>query len=140
METSFTQGAANNFEVKPLQQNTKKAKSTENHYVNNDLLRLELIKSGKRNELTPFAVEMLLCMVDNIQSSFVYKYYQDKEDCKSSAVEVILRNWYQYDVTRHNAFAFFTRMIYNGIYAGWNHINKNDQQTISFSAIFKETI
>ena len=117
----------------------KKEKTTK-HYVNNDLLRFELIKSKQHQTLTKFAVEMLLCMVDNIQSSFVYKNYADKEDCKSSAVEVILRNWDQYDATRHNPFAFFTRMIYNGLFAGWNHLNEKNKQTISISAIFKENI
>lgn len=113
---------------------------TKKHYVDNNLFRIELIKSNAQKKLTNPAIEMLMLMISNIQTPFHYQNNADKEDCRSSAIEVVLRNWESYDVTRQNAFAYFTRMIYNGLYAGWNYINEKNKKTISFSNIFQESI
>jgi hypothetical protein len=113
--------------------------SNKKHYVDNDMLRLELIKSKANGQLTNNATNMLLTMIDKIQSTFLYTNKHDKEDCRSYAIEVLLKNWHKYDIVRQNAFAFFTRTIYNGLFAGWNTIT-DQKQTISISMIFKESI
>lgn len=107
-------------------------------YVDKDSLRLELIVSNNNGKLTPKAIEMFLLMIEKIQSSFKYVYEQDKEDCASAALEVILNKWQKYDCEKLNAFAYFTRMIYNGLFAGWNLLAKHRTQ-FSTSAIFTES-
>lgn len=108
------------------------------NYVDKELLRLELIISNVKGELTPKALEMLLLMVTKIQSSFKYVDDQDREDCASNAIEVVLKNWSKYDPERFNAFAYFTRMIYNGLFAGWNELTKHRAEH-SISTIFTES-
>lgn len=112
----------------------------DNHYVDNEMLRVEIIKSKTRRSLTPNATEMLILMVDHIQSSFTYRNQADKQDCRSSAIEVVLNNWSGCDVLKEKPFAWFTRMIYNGLYAGWNHIRAERKNTISLDAIFRESV
>ena len=107
-------------------------------YVNPESFRLELIASNVRGELTTNCLNMLLLMVDRIQRSFTYVDPQDKEDCASEAITVVLMKWKKYDVTRQNPFAYFTRVIYNGLYAGWNKLNKN-RTPFSYSNIFTES-
>ena len=108
------------------------------NYVNNESLRLELILSHNRDELTSKCVDMFLLMIEKIQSSFKYVNYQDKEDCASHAMFVILDKWRQFNIDRQNAFAWFTRVIYNGIYAGWNELNKKRAE-FSLSNVFIES-
>lgn len=109
------------------------------NYINKESFRLELISSNVNGELSPKCVEMLLLMIDRIQRSFKYINPQDKEDCRSAAIETVLKNWQKYDASRVNAFAYFTRMIYNGLYAGWNEITKKRVE-FSTSNIFTESI
>lgn len=108
------------------------------NYVDKDSFRLELISSNVNDELTPKAVDMFILMVDRIQSSFKYDDYQDKEDCRAAALEVCMKNWKKFDVSRPNPFAFFTRTIYNGLYAGWNELVKH-RADHSYSEIFTES-
>lgn len=113
--------------------------SNKKHYVDNTSLRLELIKCHNEDKLTDKALNMLILMVDKIQLSFKYDDPQDKEDCRSSAIEVILTKWKSCDLTQPRPFAYFTRMIYNGLYAGWNALAKH-RADVSISNIFDESI
>ena len=109
------------------------------NYVNNKELRKEMIISLNNNELTSSALNMLLLMVDNIQSKFKYDNEDDKYDCRSHAVEGILTKWWKYKPTYENTFSFFTQMIKNDLYAGWNKLNKR-KADFSTSNIFIEPI
>lgn len=113
--------------------------SKKKHYVNNSSFRLEILKSIEDKKLTAQAIEMYTKIVENIQHPFKYKFDSDREDCRSTAVEVFLLNWHKYDIARSNTFAFFTRMAYNGIYAGWRELSKNREE-FSYSNIFQEKI
>jgi len=103
----------------------RKISKNSSFYVDPDELRNEIILSKKKGELTPRALEMLILMSDEIAKNFTYKYQQDREDCVSSAIEDILRYWKGYDEEQSdNAFAYFTRMIWNGLKKGWNKLYK----------------
>jgi len=103
----------------------RKISKNSNYYVDPDELRNEIIKSKKNGELTPRSLDMLILMSDEIAKNFTYKYHQDREDCVSSAIEDILRYWKGYDEEKSdNAFAYFTRMIWNGLKKGWNKLYK----------------
>jgi hypothetical protein len=114
-------------------------KKSKNYYVNPESFRLALIESNVNGELTPACVAMLMKMVDKIQLSFKYVDPQDKEDCHSAALEVVLTKWKKYDCSRDNPFAYFTRIIYNGLYAGWNQLAKGRAEH-SLSQVFTEDV
>lgn len=120
-----------------LEKETKSKKKSSN-YVNPDSFRLALIESNVKGELTPACVSMLILMVGKIQSSFKYADPMDKEDCHSAALEVVLTKWQKYDCERDNPFAYFTRMIYNGLFAGWNTLAKHRAEH-SLSNVFIES-
>lgn len=109
------------------------------NYINKETLRLEIIKSLADEKLSLKAVEMFQLMIDKQQKSFSYIYPQDKEDTNSHAMEVVLKNWHKYNPTKFNAFAYYTRMIYNGLYAGWNELTKK-RADFSLSNIFTESV
>jgi hypothetical protein len=109
------------------------------NYINKETLRLEVIKSLAEGKLTPKCVELFQLMIDKQQTSFKYVDYQDKEDTNSHAMEVVLKNWHKYDPTRFNAFSYYTSMIYNGLYAGWNELTKK-RADFSLSNIFTESV
>jgi hypothetical protein len=115
-----------------------KEKKQPKNYVVPELFRLELIASNVKGELTPKCIEMFQLMITKIQSSFFYVDPQDKEDCASEAMMVLLTKWKHYDCDRQNAFAFFTRTIYNGLFAGWNKLNRS-RTPYSYSNIFTES-
>jgi hypothetical protein len=113
--------------------------SKRKNYVDPDSFRLALIESNAKGQLTPACVKMIQLMITRIQSSFKYVDPQDQEDCYSAAQEVVLTKWQKYDISRDNPFAYFTRMIYNGLYAGWNELDKGRVEH-SLSNVFIEPI
>lgn len=127
------------FSFVPTDKSASKT-NKQNHYVDNDLLRTELVKSNILGRLTNLAFDMLMLMITEIHSSFSYVNAADKEDCQSNAIEIVLNNWHKYKIELENPFAYFTRVIYNAIYAGWNTIKQKSKQTISISHIFTDSI
>lgn len=109
------------------------------NYINKETFRLEILSCLANEKLSTKAIEMFQLMIYRQQRSFKYIYEQDKDDVASNAMEVVLKNWHKYDVTRINAFAYFTRMIYNGMYAGWNELDRK-RADFSLSNIFSESV
>ena len=93
------------------------------HYVNPTDFRNEMIKSKERGSLTKEAVTMVQRMADEIARTRSYKYEQDREDCVAFAIEDVCRYWRGYDVAKSEyAFAYFTRMVMNGLQKGWKKL------------------
>lgn len=109
------------------------------NYVNNTELLQEIIISKQNGELTDTAVNMLLLMVDRIQMKFSYEDHADKEDCRAAAIESFLCAWHKCDTTRSNPFSWFTQVIKNGMYAGWNELVKR-RADFSTSNIFMDDV
>lgn len=109
------------------------------NYIDNKELHLELEKSNEIGELTPKCVKMFLLMVDRIQMKYRYVDIDDKFDCRSAAIEVVLNKWKTFKLDRDNPFAYFTRMIANGLHAGWNELAKKRVE-FSTSNVFNEDI
>lgn len=104
---------------------TKKSNtpSSPKHYVNAVDFRNEIIKSKEEGKLTKTAVAMLMRMCEEIANTRRYKYEQDRQDCVAFAMEDVIRYWRGYDVSKSEyAFAYFTRMIMNGLKKGWNKL------------------
>ena len=110
-------------------------------YISNKKLRQELIKSKSSGELTNETLDILLKMIDNIQTKFTYLDEDDRDDCRSHAIFVVLTKWEKYNIEHENPFSYFTQMIKNGLYAGWNEISKyRDNNHFSISNIFEDDV
>lgn len=102
----------------------KTKKSNKKYYVDPIEFREEIIKSKEKDELTPRAVEMVIRMANEVSRTNSYKYPMDKEDCVAAAIEDVLRYWRGYDPAKSEfAFAYFTRMIFNGLKKGWKKLH-----------------
>lgn len=106
--------------------------------IKNAELRDEIMKSKDLGELTPKALSMLLLMIDKIQMKFKYDNPEDQEDCKSAAIETILKKWDRYSTKYENCFSFFTQVIKNALYGGWNELH-GKKADFSLSNIFTES-
>jgi hypothetical protein len=95
--------------------------STKQYYLRNEDLLKELEKSRAQDKLTDTAVNMFYTLIDRIQRKLFYKDENVKQDCKASAMLVIVENWHKFDQTKYdNAFAYFTRVAMNGLAYSWN--------------------
>jgi len=93
-------------------------------YVKGKELREEIVKCKEKGELSPLAIEYFMMMTDRFSYKFSYKNPMDREDCKSAAMEDLLRYWKGYDpVKSYNAFAYYTQIIKNGFAKGWRHLH-----------------
>lgn len=98
------------------------AKST--HYVKSADLLEEIRKSKEQDQLTPAAVEMLMKMCNKIANMNVYQLKDDRDDCIAFAMEDVLRYWRGYNPEYSSfCFAYFTRMIINGMKKGWKKLH-----------------
>ncbi|MCK9575596.1 MAG: hypothetical protein WC979_01185 [Candidatus Pacearchaeota archaeon] len=99
-------------------------KSNKKYYVDPEEFRNAIIESKSKGELTRDATDMLVLMCNEISRTNSYKYPMDKEDCVAFAIEDVLRYWKGYDPERSEyAFAYFTRMILNGLKKGWKKLH-----------------
>jgi DNA-directed RNA polymerase specialized sigma subunit len=101
----------------------RKRNPNKKNYVDPDEFRDEIIKSKEKDKLTSRAVEMLVLMCNHVSRINSYKYPMDREDCIAFAIEDVLRYWRGYDPEKSTyAFAYFTRMIINGLQKGWKKL------------------
>lgn len=122
-------------DIKPKQVKRKRRKK----YLEDHELYAELEKSHKQGELTDQCAKYFMLMTKNIISQYRYEDPQDREDCYWGAVMVCCQVWHKFDMTRTRPFPYFSRVIYNGIYASWNQLAKS-RADISTDNIFLETI
>ena len=103
----------------------KKKKRKNNYFVDPDELKREILKSKEQDELTPRALELLMLMTKKLtDSKFSYKYEMDKEDCIAFAHLDLINYWRGYDPEKsNNPFAYYTRMILNGLAKGFRKIH-----------------
>lgn len=98
----------------------------------------ELVKSHEQDMLTDKLVYIFFDMISRIQTQFTYDNADDKEDTKSKAILQVAEKWKTFDMTMGTSiFSWFTQVIKNGMYAGWNDINKK-KTDYSTSNIFDE--
>lgn len=100
----------------------KKPKDTSNHYVNNAQLKLELERCYQDNKLSDKLANMLILIVDRTQRKLTYVSDLDRQDVRSHAVERILSKWNKADLSRPNLFSYYTQIIKNDLYDGWNKL------------------
>lgn len=116
-----------------------KKKSKKNYYVTSEQIRTELQICHLKGRITPKMTSIFVLMIDNIQSQFTYVSDEDRKDVRSHAIEKILTKWKKCDINRDNLFSFFTQVIKNDLYAGWNKLTKH-RADFSYSTIFESDV
>lgn len=112
------------------------ARKKGNYFVDPKEFRAEIIKSKQQDELTPRALELLMLMTKRLtDSKFSYKYKEDKDDCMAFAHLDIVSYWRKFDPDKSfNPFAYFTRMILNGLAKGFKKLHPHSvTKSISIS-------
>lgn len=106
------------------------------HYIKKDEFKEELLKSRKRGQMTEKLGQIFVLLVDNIQKPFVYKNEADRKDCKADVLENLTRTWNQCDLEREdsNPFSYFTKIVENSLYFGWNNLKRNQKNVLSIDS------
>lgn len=107
-----------------------------NYVENSDLFR-EIMASKAQGQLTNSAVKMLELMAHRISRGGNWKSAELRRDCIAHAISVVAHKWQQYDPNEStNAFAYYTRMIINGLTEGLKeNSHKIGTTHISFDAL-----
>lgn len=114
-----------------------------NFYVDNQTLYNEIVICKESGQTTKKLAEMFQKMAIRVSwmPAFRYDNDDDRNDCVSHAVYVMLMNYDKYDESRGtNVFSFFTSTAMNGLRAGWNEIKKHAMITDRFDMIFEENV
>lgn len=91
------------------------------YYLDPNEFAAEIIKCKLDNELSNRCVAMFQTLIMHIQRGWRYKDEDIQKDVAANAMLIVLCKWKQYNpMTSYNAFAFFTRVILNGLRQGWN--------------------
>lgn len=92
-----------------------------NNYIDKEELYNELVKSNKRGELTPRAIELFECLIERVLRLQFYSNPMDREDCKSHAWLRIIQYWNRFDYeNKTDAFSYFTSVITSAAAQQWN--------------------
>jgi len=91
-------------------------------YVKNADLLAEVIKCKETDVYSDELHRMFRLMVDRFSWKFSYKYPEDREDCKSQAIEDLFLYWRNFDTKYKNPFAYYTTIIKNGYAKGYRKI------------------
>ena len=93
-------------------------------YINSKKFSDELKKSFEQDRLTDKFVEMLLILVKKLSQHNKHLSTADVEDIQMCAIEVVLKNWKQFDFNKNdNVFAWFSSVVFNGLKAGYKQLH-----------------
>ena len=109
-----------------------------NYYLDKEEFYQEIVISNEKGQLTNKAISMIQLMITHIQRPFKYVNPDDKHDVSSRALYIALKEWKKFNIEKKNAFAYFTRLIYNAMYDSWNRLNKKNSVTVSLNQVFSE--
>jgi len=92
-------------------------------YVKNKDLLAELIKCKDASIYSMELHGMFAQMIDKFSYKFQYVHPEDREDCKSQAIEDLFMYWNRFDPSKGtNAFAYISQIIKMGYAKGWKKI------------------
>jgi hypothetical protein len=107
------------------------------YYVDPDKFRAEILISQRNNVLTADATQMLMLMVNRIQRPLPYISKDLRDDCNAHALMIVMHKWTKFNpLVSQNAFAYFSRIIFNGLTDGLNRYTKPNTTHISIDALF----
>ena len=111
----------------------------ESRYVDNREMLYEMIVSQAQGILSPKLMMMSLKIVKGVSKKFRYKEPEDKYDCECYAIEMIIKNWYMFDLERYdNVFAWITQIVKNGFAMQFKILQKSRINTISYDIVDSE--
>lgn len=92
--------------------------SKKKYYMDNQELTEEILKCKESKVVSDKLGRMFLNIVDNVARSFYWENPDDGDDCKANAVFDLCKNFWKYEPSNGNAFAFCTQIAYFGIAGG----------------------
>ncbi len=108
-----------------------------NEYLNNKLLYKETVYAQNKGEYTRELYRMHKMLVDRVSFKYTYKQEDDREDCKSYALERLYLGYRKFDYESYdNAFAYFTEIIKVSFARQFNLLMKN--RDFNFSELFTQ--
>jgi hypothetical protein len=107
-------------------------KKNKKYYVSNKELYAEMIVSKNIGELTPGALKMIALMIEKMSYMGRMKDEYYVEEYKHNTWLNILGSWYNYDLERTNAFAYFTTAILNGHKITMRSLYENGKNGVDF--------
>jgi len=103
-----------------------------NIYFDNKVAYYEIVVSKAQGSLSPKLLKMLCKIVKNVSKKFRYKDEEDRWDCEAYAIEVIIKNWREFDEDKYNnVLAYFTEIVKRGFALQWKRLQKTRINTIS---------
>lgn len=121
-------------ELRYIAENKTSRKS--NYYIDTHEFAAEIVKCKIDGQLSDKAVKMFQTLIFHVQRGWRYNDPEKSKDVAANAMVILLSNWQKYDPARnHNAFAFFTTVVLNGLRQGW-HNNTEPGIRITIDALF----
>lgn len=107
-----------------------------NIYFDNKMAYKEIIISQAQGRLTPKLMFNLLKIVKGVSKKFYYKDQDDRLDCEAYAVEMIMKNWYNFNEYKYdNVLAYFTEIVKRAFAFQWKQLQKSRINTISLDYV-----
>ena len=92
-------------------------------YLKNKDFVIEIIKSKERGALTAKAGDMFILLGNKTIKKMRYYNPDDRDDCLQSGLEIMFKNWHNFDENKStNAFAYFTEIFKRGIAKGYREL------------------
>ena len=94
------------------------------HYLDNDELTAEILKCKESRVASDKLGEMFILIVNNVARSFYWANPDDGQDCISTALYDMCKNFWKFEPVDangkpFNAFAFCSQMAYFGLAGAW---------------------
>ena len=118
--------------------NINTGRINESHYVENKEMMYEMIISKEMGIISPKLLLMCMKIVKNVNKQFTYKDVDDRQDVIAYSYEVIIKNWYHFDLDKYsNVFAYITEIVKRAHAFQWKQLQKNKKNTISLDFTFE---
>lgn len=116
---------------------TNTSRTYDKIYFDNKIAYYEIVVSKAEGSLSPKLLKMLCKIVKNVSKKFRYKDEEDRWDCEAYAIEVIIKNWREFDEDKYNnVLAYFTEIVKRGFALQWKRLQKTRINTISLDYTF----
>lgn len=110
-------------------------KQERKQYINNDEFTAELMKCKQEDKVSNKLVSYFYLLIKKINARNYQKNYDEAMDFEQYSIEQLLKMWKKYDISRGNAFSFFTGQISFSVMAAYNKLHPKDVTIISTSYI-----
>jgi hypothetical protein len=115
------------------------SRTNESHYVENKEMMYEMIISKEMGILSPKLLKMCMKIVSGVNKKFRYKDEDDRADVIAYSYEIIIKNWYHFDLDKYNnVFAYITEIVKRAHAFQWKQLQRNRLNTISLDYINEE--